>query len=384
MRRIIGFWALEGGLLLGALVTPAPAAQAQPTDARPSDSPTLQAALEALTRHPDGPVGVIVTIDDGRSVRVASAGEALLGTQDTPQPEDHVRVASLAKAMTGAALLSLVDEGVLELTDTVGEWLPELPAAWHPVTLRQLLSHTSGLPEFGPTFADAVVASPTEADPPGEIVALAGDELENPPGSRYAYSNVNPFVTGLIIEAATDAALADVLNERVFEPLDMLDTYLPGPDDPGVAEPTLHGYEQSPDGLEDVTDVVSFGGWAWASGGVVSTSADLTKFVQGYVGGELFGPALRAVQRDSMQPGNSDPRGPGTNLAGLALFRYDTRCGSVFGHTGSVLGYTQFIGASDDGSRSVAFTISTQFSEDLLPALRAAEERAVCLALGKR
>jgi D-alanyl-D-alanine carboxypeptidase len=68
----------------------------------------------------------------------------------------------------------------------------------------------------------------------------------------------------------------------------------------------------------------------------------------------------------------------------MALFRYDTRCGTVYGHTGSILGYTQFIAASRRGDRAVAFTISSQVASDLLPELRAAEESAVCAALNGR
>jgi hypothetical protein len=79
------------------------------------------------------------------------------------------------------------------------------------------------------------------------------------------------------------------------------------------------------------------GGWSWASGRIVSTPLDLNRFIPGYVGGELFGRRV-AAERARFIPGGSEPTGPGRNTAGLALFRYDTRCSTVFGHTGNTLG----------------------------------------------
>jgi D-alanyl-D-alanine carboxypeptidase len=121
--------------------------------------------------------------------------------------------------------------------------------------------------------------------------------------------------------------------------------------------------------------------------GIVSTPSDLNGFVRGDVGGELFGPGVTTEQARFVE-GSSEPPGPGRNMAGLGLFRYDTRCGTVFGHTGNTIGYTQFMAASRDGRRSVTMSISvqrTQRSEgrdaEVFRALRAAEEDAVCAAL---
>jgi len=341
-------------------------------------SGALQAALDVLVAAPGGPVGVIVTIEAAAGTGVWTAGEAALGAGAPPSPDAHMRIASLTKAFTATLALRLVDEGVLALHDSVGKWLPELPRAWHPVTLAQLLQHTSGVPDFGnEAFGRAVSQSPTRSLSPREILAFAGDTLDFEPGSRYTYSNSNPFVTGLIVEAATGRRYSAVLGERVLEPFALRATYLPQPDDPSVRAPVLRGYTS--DDREDVTEAVSFGGWAWASGGLVSTPSDLGKFVRGYVPGAL----LAHVPAAAFIPGNSSPRGPGENSVGLGGFRYETRCGSVYGHTGSILGYTQFMAASADGRRSVTLSISTQYTEPLLPQLRAAEELAVCIALGE-
>jgi D-alanyl-D-alanine carboxypeptidase len=94
---------------------------------------------------------------------------------------------------------------------------------------------------------------------------------------------------------------------------------------------------------------------------------------------------VQEEQTQFLDGGQSDPPGPGENAAGLALFRYRTRCGTVVGHTGSIpAGYTQFAASTPNGRRSATFTITIQFTEEILPALRRAEVRAVCAALARR
>ncbi|GAA5016672.1 hypothetical protein GCM10025734_66570 [Kitasatospora paranensis] len=87
-------------------------------------------------------------------------------------------------------------------------------------------------------------------------------------------------------------------------------------------------------------------------------------------------------------PGASEPAGPGTNAAGLALFRYTTRCGVVYGHTGNTAGYTQFAAATPDGRGSVTVSVSEQISQSTRPALlarlRDVEENFVCALLNDR
>ena len=130
--------------------------------------------------------------------------------------------------------------------------------------------------------------------------------------------------------------------------------------------------------------------FAWASGGIVSTPADLNRFIRGYVGARLFSRRLQARQLRFVA-GNSEPIGPGTNSAGLGIFRYRTRCGTVYGHTGNILGYTQFMAATLNGRRSVTASVSEQITNGSRGAklaafrrLRRIETDAVCLALRGR
>jgi D-alanyl-D-alanine carboxypeptidase len=151
-----------------------------------------------------------------------------------------------------------------------------------------------------------------------------------------------------------------------------------------LPRPFAHGYELDPPGPpEDVSELISMGSSAWASGGMQSTALELGRFMRGYVSGRLFGRALRRQQRDWVE-GGSEPTGPGANSAGLALFRYRMRCGTVYGHTGNFPGYTQFAAASSDGRRSATVSANTRLTQHAGGAfrpLRRAFERAACAAL---
>jgi len=339
---------------------------------------------------PGGPLGVIsiVQIDGERTVHTAGVADVATGAE--PAIGDHMRIASAAKAFSGATALALVDKGVLSLDDTIGQRLPEQPAAWAEVTLRQLLSHTSGLPDFSqsPAFQAAVGASLEVAPPPSQLLTYVADQpLEFPPGSQYMYDNSDNIAVALMIEAVTGKSYAEALKEQVLDPLGLAETSLP--EGVEIAEPTIRGYElDPPNPPNDVTEIIA-AGWSWASGGIVSTPENMNDFIRGYVGGELFGPETQAEQTDLFIPGGeSGPPGPGINSASLALFRYQTPCGVVYGHTGNTFGYTQFMASSPDGTRSATVAINVQRSlsspEPELPVLHAlqeAEQAAICLAL---
>ena len=301
-----------------------------------------------------------------------------------------MRIASAAKAFSGAVALSLVSQGELSLDDTIGERLPELSEDWHKdwheVTLRQLLNHTSGIPDFSldPAFQKALFASLTKAPPPEELLSFVEDEpLSFEPGSEYRYSNSDNIIVALMVEEATGKSYEQQLRKLVYKPLGLKNTSLPA--GAQLPEPFIHGYDTSEQPPEDVSKLVA-AGWAWASGGIVSTPADLNTFIRAYVGGRLFDSKTRAQQRRVIEGGSSEPPGPGENSAGLALFRYETKCGTVWGHTGNTPGYTQFMAASGNGRRSVTVSVNSQHTPEVgepavFEALRRAEELAVCAAL---
>jgi D-alanyl-D-alanine carboxypeptidase len=346
----------------------------------------LDRALKDLVVMEGGPPGVIAVVQRGQHREVHTFGVANVRTGRPMRIDDRMRIASAAKAFSGAVALSLVSEDKLSLQDTIGERLPELPKAWWEVTLKQLLNHTSGIPDFSqdPAFQKAVLASPTKAPPRKELLSFVEDEeLLFDPGSEYHYSNSDNIVVALMAEAATGMSYEALLQERVYKPLGLRKTSLPR--GPNLKKPFIHGYDTSEHPPEDVSELLA-AGWAWASGGIVSTPADLNTFIRGYVGGKLFDERTQAKQRRVVEGGSSEPPGPGKNSAGLGIFRYETRCGTVWGHTGNTLGYTQFMAASPNGRRSVTVSINSQLAppvgdSEAFKALRRAEGLAVCAAL---
>ncbi|MFD8739246.1 serine hydrolase domain-containing protein [Streptomyces sp. NPDC059618] len=388
-----------GALLAAACLT---GAMAGPADAGPASGPgspsgtgsgsagrdrdqALRKQLEELVRSPGGPPGVIAVLDrDGRS-RVVRAGVADLVSGRPIDPDDHTRIASTAKAFSGAVALRLVDRRALSLDDTIGRRLPSLPRQWHAVTLRQLLNHTSGLPDYSqsPEFIKILTADPHHHfDSRRLLDYVAGEPLLFPPGSRYQYSNSDNIAVALMAEAATDLRYEQLLRGLVYRPLGLRDTSLPQGYE--MPRPYMHGYDVTPPNPpEDVSEALSASG-VWASGGIISTPADLTRFIRGYAGGALISKATLREQRQWVD-GASEPAGPGQNKAGEAIFRYSTRCGVVLGHTGNFPGYTQLIAATPDGRRSLTFSLTTQVNKttkpDLLEKLRAVEENFVCALL---
>jgi len=294
----------------------------------------------------------------------------------------------VAKAFSGAVALALVHRGGLSLDDTIGEWLPELPDDWSAVTLRELLNHTSGLPDYSkdPQFQADLNEDPTAYFPPDSLLPYVYDEdLEFTPGSQYQYSNSDNVAVALIVEAATGASYDAALERYVYARARLGETSLPIiPEQPS---PFLHGYVYEDDGsLLDVSELVN-PSLAWAAGGIESTPIDLNRFIRGLLGRSYFGRRTQDEQLVFVAGGMSDPPGPGENSAGLAIFRYETRCGTVYGHTGNFPGYTQFIAASRDGTRSATVSASLQLRPDtdaeVFAELRHAYELAVCAALGR-
>ena len=346
----------------------------------------LQRAIDALVARSDGPPGAIVVVQRGGERRVFRAGVADVRSGEPIEVDDHMRIASVSKAFSGAMALSLVAKGTLDLDDTVGEWRPDVPVEWSSITLRQLLNHTSGIPDFSneQAFIDALLASLRVAPPPVELLSY----IEDPtplftPGTDYAYSNSDNIIVALIVESATGRRYARAMARELDGPLGLVDTSLPK--GPALPRPYVHGYDvEDPSAPEDVSRLFA-AGWTFSSGGVVSTAADLTRFVRGYVSGRETDNATRREQFRFVEGGSSEPPGPGRNSAGLGLFRYETRCGTVYGHTGNTPGYTQFIAATADGRRSVTVSINAQINPDTNPKrfrqLQRLYETAVCAAL---
>jgi D-alanyl-D-alanine carboxypeptidase len=343
----------------------------------------VQHGLKRLVAAAGGPPGAIATMyRDGR-LTVLRAGRANVKRPGAPKPTDHMRIASVAKAFNGAVALHLVDEGRLGLDDTIGQRLSGMPASWGPVTLRQMLGHTSGLPDYTQSkgFAEQAKKNPRGFVSPQKIIGWVRHEpLEFAPGSDYEYSNTDNIVVGLIVEAVTGQSYARNLGEIVFGPAGLSQTSFPTK--PALPKPFIHGYAvQVGEPPTDVSTFLSPSG-AWASGAIVSTPRDLNAFIRADLGLKFFSAAQQQEQMHFVPGGQSSPPGPGQNSAGLALFRYKTKCGTVYGHTGNFPGYVQFAAATADGTRAVTTSLNIPApTGKLLTQLRKVQETAVCALL---
>lgn len=279
------------------------------------------------------------------------------------RPDHAFRVGSITKTFVATVVLQLAAEGGLGLDDSVEQWLPGLVPNGRAITLRQLLNHTSGIYNYTEDEAlfRSLVRDPLRVLTPEELVAVAtrhGPRFA--PGTDWSYSNTGYIVLGLVIEKATASPLEEQLRQRIFEPLGLARTSLPGA--AALPPPAAHGYLPPGNGLVATrggkpVDVTAWSPtWAWAAGALVSTAGDLARFYGALLGGELLQPEQLREMRTAVA-------GPGYGL-GLAVDRL--QCGPALGHTGGVPGYTSIAYGSEDGSRQAIVLVNTTPQSDRL------------------
>ena len=287
------------------LVLPGVAEAAQPRAFK-----AVERGLERLVATPGGPPGAIATIHRGGRTTVLSAGRSNVRRRGAPRARDHMRIASVSKAFSGAVALNLVGKGRLGLDDTIGQRLPSLPVAWHPVTLRQMLNHTSGLPDYSASqgFGDQLRTNPGGYVSPSTIVEwVSANGLVFPPGSRYTYSNTENIIVALMAEAATGDSYGRLLRSVVFRPAGLTETSLPTRRI-ALPRPFLRGYLTEPgEEPEDVTTFISPSG-AWASGGNRLHPARRRRIHAGLPAGEVLRGWAEA-RPEALRPRNVGPTG---------------------------------------------------------------------------
>ncbi|MDA0163056.1 beta-lactamase family protein [Solirubrobacter ginsenosidimutans] len=335
-------------LAAAALFAPAVAGAAEP-QAR-ALQPLMAAEVAA------GAPGVTAYVDDGHRVWQGAAGVADVRTGRRLRPTDRFRAGSNTKSMVSTVVLQLVGEHRLALTDTVARRLgPVLPYA-NRVTVRNLLNHTSGIPDNAtPPAVELFKGDPFRRWRPEELVALVADlPQEFPAGSAWNYSNTNYTLLGMMVERSTGHTLAQEVERRILRPLGLRDSSMP------LHEPTPSGsfargysldyddeYNQIPETLRDVTAHDSSG--YFAAGNLVTTEADLARFFRALLSGRLLSPALLAEMKTTVPTSY----GPGIRY-GLGLFFFDdTPCGTLIGHGGGMPGYENQFASTPDGRHQV-------------------------------
>ncbi|MFJ2831849.1 serine hydrolase domain-containing protein [Streptomyces sp. NPDC087263] len=326
------------------LASPAPAEPQAPA------TPATDAALALLVTRGKAPAAALLAQDDS-GTRFADAGDGI-------DRSDHFRAGSITKTFIATVVLQLAAEHRLSLSDTVDAHLPGLVSGagndGSHLTLRALLTHTSGLYDF---TADTMGTVPVT---PGQAVRIA---LTHPPAApgHYAYSNTNYVLLGMVIEQVTGNSYATEAERRILTPLRLTGTSFPGA---RTSLPSPHGRAYAADG-SDVTELDPR--VAGAAGELVTTLADLDRFYAALLSGELLPPGqLREMLNTRAAHGSY----------GMGLYPVKLPCGTtVWGHNGRISGSYVRTAATVDGRRVLTFRVNTDgiADPDLEPALLAAE-----------
>ncbi|WP_190019619.1 serine hydrolase domain-containing protein [Streptomyces hiroshimensis] len=351
LRSVVAAAALAVGLAL----PPGTAAAATAAPAPPAglDAKALQAALDKLTAA--GAPAALAEVRVGDQRWSGASGVRDVRSEQPARPGDRYRVASVTKSMVATVVMQLADEGKLKLDDPVAKHLPGMLPYKEPINLRQLLNHTSGIPDY---LDDLYPTGSLEEHqknrfryfaPQGLIKNAVKRPLADPSSPDLPYSNTNYALLGLVVEKVTGKSLGTELTRRVFRPAGMRDTSYPTVN-PFLSGPHVNGYIKPENGpLVDATDYTPS---VWgAAAAVVSTSADLNRFFRALSDGTLLSPARLAEMR---QQGGKYPYYTQGLMAGGDLC--PARPGELmWGNRGNGFGYRSMSFSSPDGRRQVSF-----------------------------
>lgn len=382
---------------LATLAAAAAGALTQPTDARallheaaPADSPRtagpgMQRRLDRLVTQTGFP-GVIATVggSDGR-VRSWTAGTGDL-RDGSPVPVDgRVRIASNTKMFTATVVLQLVAEGKIDLHAPVDRYLPGVIRGngndGRRITVRQLLQQTSGLPDYDSIVVERggslQAVAHTYVEPHDLLDSALGEARHFRPGTRWEYSNTNYVVLGLIVQRITERPIGEEITRRIIRPAGLADTYWPRQGEQRLRGTHPHGYWADAPGApyEDITTMDPSIGWA--AGQLVSTTADLGRFMEALLGGELLAPTELAEMKETVRAPGFEV-GPGWRY-GLGLARHRLTCGvQAWGHGGDIQGFETRNLITSDGRWAVVAVTALPTSLDMLADVSAAVDAAIC------
>lgn len=248
--------------------------------------------VDALMSRYDGavPGASLLVIQDGNLVVQRGYGLSDVEHGIEAGPTTNYRLASVTKQFTASAILLLAEDGKLTLDDRLRRWLPSLPAADDAITLRHLLTHTSGLIDYEDVMPESTTGQLRDAD----VLRLleSQDRTYFKPGSGYRYSNSGYSLLALIVERASGKPFQDFLRERIFLPLGMHDTLAYVHGGPEVAH-RAYGYSEIGGGWtrtdQSTTSAVL------GDGGIYSSIADLGKWDAALYDDRLLSDASRAA-----------------------------------------------------------------------------------------
>ena len=253
---------------------------------------TREETIDAWMRDYTGqvPGASVLVLEGGDAVFQRSYGLADLEAGVTSSPTTNYRLASVSKQFTATSVLLLVEDGVLTLDDRVRHWLPTLPVASEGITLRHLLSHTSGLVDYEDLLPPDQARQIHDAD----VLRLLEreDRLYFPAGSDYRYSNSGYALLALVVERASGQRFAAFLQARIFSPLGMTATLARQDEGPPVTDRAF-GYTRVGDRWERTDQSTTSA--VLGDGGIYSSITDLAKWDAAWYDDRLLSAPSRAL-----------------------------------------------------------------------------------------
>lgn len=287
----------------------------------------LAADMLARTGVPSASIAVV---KDGQIVYVKAYGDARLDPKTAATAEMRYSIGSISKQFTAAAILLLQEQGKLSLDDKVGKYIPNLTRA-NEVTIRQLLSHTSGYQDYWPQdYVMPMMLQPITAEK--ILDTWARKPLDFDPGTKWQYSNTNYVIAGVIIEKTANMPLLQFLREKVFVPLAMTSVTNIDQEKLGDSDPT--GYLRY--ALGPLRPAPKEGkGWLFAAGELAMQAQDLAKWDISIIDQKLLKPAsYRQLETEvQLQNGLGTHYGLGVSVNMEAGTRAVSHGGEVSGFT---------------------------------------------------
>ncbi|WP_345436919.1 serine hydrolase domain-containing protein [Actinoallomurus vinaceus] len=362
-----------------ATVTAAGSTAAESTGA--AGHARLRELLQRLTTVDGGP-GALVEVRNRRGSSVLTSGVADVKSHAPVRRDSRFRIGSMTKPFVATVVLQLVGEHRVVLDAPVERYLPGVVRGHgndgRVITVRQLLQHTSGLPDVLTYLSpQEILKDPLAHHDTRDLVNIA---LAHPPtfkpGHGWRYSNTNYLLAGMLIENVTGHPYGEEIRRRIITPLGLRETYVPG-DASAIPGPHPRGYvrpgEDAP--LMDITAINP--SIAGPAGEMISSGTDLNRFLGALVRGRLLRPAqLREMMR-TRPTGNPDGRAYGLGLESRPL-----PCGGLYwGHGGNIFGYETAGGATVDGRQAtVMVNLDPGGSDAQDEDMKAAVQTALCEA----
>jgi D-alanyl-D-alanine carboxypeptidase len=238
--------------------------------------------LKAQMRWERIPGLSIVVVRDGQILRAGSYGFSNLETNAQAGADTVYKMGSLSKQFLAAGLLVLVQDGKVGLDDPVKKYLPDVPETWNLITVRNLLTHTSGIARDSPAFDPLKLQSDDEV-----VRAVYSQPLQFPPGSRFAYSNLNYYCVAEIIQKASGMPWPDFIASRIFAPAGLTSTRTTTATD--IVPHRASGYETSGGRVKNADIWIALR----PSGAFLSTVLDLAKWDNALDSGKILTAATR-------------------------------------------------------------------------------------------